>query len=278
MSTPPRPGVGSSAVVGVVAAMYTLPVVAELLGELRPQIPRLGVLVAIYAVSASIGYAALRLRRSHVELASPAAVPMDRRILLIVVLAGAGLMALLLSSAGDHDPRGPTGTSPAVATAFGVLAATVITPVVEEAVLRGVLYQRLRNRTGHSGRRWPWAPFPLVAVVASSVVFAASHYRVRSLGEMGLLVGVGVVLAVVYEVTGRLWVPIVIHGAVNLSADLAALDVPPVPRAVGALGLLVTVSTVLAIVTGPAPPVIGRDALRPLGTTGWRRHVYVPEP
>jgi membrane protease YdiL (CAAX protease family) len=89
---------------------------------------------------------------------------------------------------------------------LAVLAAVVLAPIAEELLFRGLLHRALRTRL----RLIP-------AALISSVLFAIVHVDVvlsQPLALVGLTL-VGVVLAVAYERTGSLLVPIVIHAVHN---------------------------------------------------------------
>ena len=82
---------------------------------------------------------------------------------------------------------------------------TVVVPVVEEVMYRGLLQESMR-RAG--ARPWP-------AVVLTSILFALAHVAaVQPHALIGLFV-FGLGLGWAYERTGRLWAPIVMHGLFN---------------------------------------------------------------
>ncbi len=88
----------------------------------------------------------------------------------------------------------------------------LVAPVAEEVFFRGVVYGFLR--------RWG----VLVAVVGSTVLFVAPHWRGAGI-PMTQIVG-GIVFAAAYEVEGSLMVPIAIHVLGNtaiFALSLAAL-------------------------------------------------------
>ncbi len=85
----------------------------------------------------------------------------------------------------------------------------VLVPLVEELAFRGVIHDALRSHLRAS-----------VATLASAAIFAAAH----PLGSQALWAfGLGVVLAVAYDRTRSLAVPIAGHAAYNLAAYGAAL-------------------------------------------------------
>jgi hypothetical protein len=101
-------------------------------------------------------------------------------------------------------PSPPLARSPLM----GLYLVTLV-PVVEELAFRGVIHDALRSHLR--------AP---VATLASASIFAAAH----PLGPQALWAfGLGLVLAVAYDRTQSLAVPIVGHAAYNLAAYGAAL-------------------------------------------------------
>lgn len=111
-------------------------------------------------------------------------------------------------------PTGPAG----IALAF--VAVVVAAPLAEELVFRGLLH-RLASHL--------WGPWP--AAILSALIFGLLH------GEPWYLfglIGIGLVLALVYEATGSVlacWVTHAVHNAVSLGMMLwgegAAGDPPP---------------------------------------------------
>jgi len=96
---------------------------------------------------------------------------------------------------------------------LAVLAAVVLAPVAEELLFRGLLHRALRVRL----RIVP-------ATAISSLLFAVVHVDVvmsQPIALVGLTL-VGVVLAIAYERTGSLLVPILIH-AVHNAITIAAV-------------------------------------------------------
>jgi membrane protease YdiL (CAAX protease family) len=99
----------------------------------------------------------------------------------------------------------------------------VVAPVSEELLFRGVLYAWLRSRFGVG-----------LGVVLSALAFYLAH--IWSLHPLHFVLGV--MLALLYERSGSLLLPVVLHGAFNLAAALAlSVRVPPASASTG-LGLL----------------------------------------
>ncbi len=112
------------------------------------------------------------------------------------------------------------------ATALTIVTVVVVAPLIEELVFRGLLHRLISRKWG------PW-----MATAISSLVFGLIHAEPWYLFG---LVGIGVVLALVYEATGSVlacWVTHLTHNAVSLgmmlwtdqpaseSAPLTATDV-----------------------------------------------------
>jgi uncharacterized protein len=99
---------------------------------------------------------------------------------------------------------------------LAIVAAVVLAPIAEELLFRGLLHRALRRR-----QRLP------VATAISSLAFAAVHVDVafsQPLALIGLTI-VGAALAIAYERTGSLVVPVVMHAVYNGVAIAALLAV-----------------------------------------------------
>ncbi len=97
---------------------------------------------------------------------------------------------------------------------LAIVAAVILAPLAEELLFRGLLHRGLRRRL---------ALVP--ATTISSVLFAIVHIDVaisQPLALVGLTV-VGVILALAYERTGSLVVPIVIHAVHNAVTIVAVV-------------------------------------------------------
>lgn len=93
---------------------------------------------------------------------------------------------------------------------FTVLGlAVVVAPLAEEFIFRGYLYGVVRKYGG----RW-------CAIGSTSLLFAAIHLHAPSFAGLFLL---GCLLAVVYERTRSLWVPVCMHMVFNAVSVLMAL-------------------------------------------------------
>lgn len=90
-----------------------------------------------------------------------------------------------------------------------LVGAGIIAPISEELFFRGFFYTALRGHTS----MW-------LAVLISSIVFAAGHYDAAGVVASSLIMGLA--LALVYEYTRSLWVAIAVHAFNNSLAVVIA--------------------------------------------------------
>ena len=81
------------------------------------------------------------------------------------------------------------------------VTAVIFAPITEELIFRGYLYPVVKRFTD----RW-------FASIFSGVLFGVIHFNVMALPMLALM---GFILAVIYERSGSLWVPIGCHAAFN---------------------------------------------------------------
>jgi len=93
--------------------------------------------------------------------------------------------------------------SPALMLLIG-LGAVVLAPLAEEIVFRAFLFRNLRDAMGRG-----------LALVISGFAFALVHFEPTLILPLTAL---GVALALLYEWSGSLWVPVVVHALWNLLA------------------------------------------------------------
>jgi len=151
----------------------------------------------------------------------------------------------------ESMPDGPA----AILLAF--LTVVVAAPLAEELIFRGLLHRLASRMWG----RWP-------AIMISSLVFGIVH------GEPWYLfglIGIGVVLAVVYEATGSVlacWVTHMVHNGISLAmmlwSEQATAEILPLTFtdwlvAGGSLVLLVLLSAFLLQSWRPAPAIRNPD-------------------
>lgn len=114
---------------------------------------------------------------------------------------------------------------------LAVLIAVVLAPLAEELIFRGLLHRNLRRRMS-----------VVPATIISSVLFALVHVDVvlsQPIALIGLTLA-GAVMAIAYERTGSLVVPVVIHAVYNATMLVALVVTSRLDPEllVGALGVL----------------------------------------
>jgi len=187
-------------------------------------------LLGVVVLSQVLGLAAalLLLRRRGVPLRPVigARRPLGR---LVAIGAGVGVVTLIAStlvvgilvgiSGSDATPdqvlTGDIAETP-LQLLLAILAAVVMAPVAEELLFRGLLHRGLRVRL---------TIVPATAI--SSVLFAVIHVEVvlsQPLALVGLTLA-GAVMALAYERTGSLVVPVVIHAVYNALTLVAVVAV-----------------------------------------------------
>ena len=93
------------------------------------------------------------------------------------------------------------GDNPWALRAYLVALGTLVAPVAEEVLFRGIALPLLAKRWGAGA-----------AVVVTSLVFASLHFNAASFAPLFVL---GLVLALAYVYSGSLWTSIAIHGLFN---------------------------------------------------------------
>lgn len=81
------------------------------------------------------------------------------------------------------------------------IAAMIVAPVCEEVVFRGYLYPVAKKYAG------PW-----VAGIATALIFSAVHGSMSALLPLFIF---GMVLVLLYELTGSIWAPMAVHCLFN---------------------------------------------------------------
>lgn len=124
---------------------------------------------------------------------------------------------------------------------------TVLAPLGEEFLYRGVIFRPLRDGL----RRWSWAqPWPawlpgVVAAMVSAYFFMASHGGDGQDQQLPMLYAMGLLAAAVYGWTGSLYAPILLHSLNNSAAIAMVLGQ-------SAKAQLTTPTLYLLILAGPA--------------------------
>lgn len=85
---------------------------------------------------------------------------------------------------------------------MGIMA-TILAPIVEELIFRGLIYQTLKD-----------AGYKKSALWISSLLFAAIHINVMTFIPLTLL---AVLFALLYETSGTIVAPIIVHSLFNLA-------------------------------------------------------------
>jgi membrane protease YdiL (CAAX protease family) len=168
-----------------------------------PNVPGVVVISAI-ALAFYAGWVRLVERRRPDELAPRAALPQGTLGLGIGVLLFGVTMALL-AGAGAYAIRGFGGWS-GVAAGFIVMLGAA---VVEEVLFRGFLFRTIRD----IGGTW-------IAVAVSAAVFGALHAfnpGASAISTLAIALEAGVLLALSYAATNRLWLPIGLHAGWNFA-------------------------------------------------------------
>ncbi len=118
----------------------------------------------------------------------------------LVYWVGSGIVNALLPEMGE--PAAETLSQFGGRSILEVLVITAVAgPLAEELLFRGVLYRWLRDRWG-----------VVAAVVLSSATFALAHDDRASIG----LFGFGVLMALLYERSGSLYVAVFAHVVTNV--------------------------------------------------------------
>ncbi len=169
------------------------------------------------------------------------------------LVLSAGLGALL--GVGDQKDSLPATLGATESAAAGVaiaLGVTILAPVGEEFLLRGVVFAGMRD--GARTIMPPWAAVAIAAVI-NGLIFGALHGATDPI-FIPILMLFGVVLCLLYQVTGSLYAPIALHLTNNTVAIATALDWS-VLEAVGlwAFAAAVLTATARAVPRAPRRPV-----------------------
>ncbi|MBO9531861.1 MAG: CPBP family intramembrane metalloprotease [Solirubrobacteraceae bacterium] len=127
----------------------------------------------------------------------------------------------------------------------------VAAPVAEELLFRGILFKGLRDGfRGAMGR----GPAVALGALISGLIFGAAHINGGQNDYIPVLIALGVLLALAYEWSGTIYVPIAIHAINNAVATASSAD----PTADWIIGLIL-LGPVLAVLLAMA---IGRFVRR----------------
>ena len=113
------------------------------------------------------------------------------------------LFSSVTSYSGLRDVLDPALLSPEVSVLMGqIWVASVIAPLSEEIVFRGILYPVLRGRVGV----WP-------AILIQATVFASIHLY-SWIGALSVFIA-GIIFCWLFEKTKSLWSPLLLHSIYN---------------------------------------------------------------
>ncbi|HSI98923.1 MAG TPA: type II CAAX endopeptidase family protein [Patescibacteria group bacterium] len=129
---------------------------------------------------------------------------------IVASLASAAVVTLLEALGLDVAPQAAEQALGLVEPWVAVLAIVILAPIAEELFFRGVVFNALLRERG-----------PRLAYIGSAALFAVIHLSIVALLPIFLL---GLALAWVYDRTGSLLAPIVMHAVVNgISVAIALL-------------------------------------------------------
>lgn len=138
------------------------------------------------------------------------------------LLLAAGLGALIGIEGEQDDLPEKLGAKETAAAGIAIaIAVTVFAPIGEEFLLRGVLFPGLRNSLSRISPMWVAV---LIAALIDGLVFGALHVAGSKAIFLPVLATFGVVLCLLYQFTGSLYAPIVLHATNNTIAISNALD------------------------------------------------------
>jgi len=132
-------------------------------------------------------------------------------LITVVSLAWTALLKFLKLPAAPQDLIGILGAvqSPAVLLAM-LFIACVLAPLNEELLFRGVVFRSLRQRFGRG-----------IALGVSGALFGAMHFNLAGFLPLAVL---GVALAIAYEHSGDIRVPVIAHALFNINTTLVVLS------------------------------------------------------
>jgi len=138
----------------------------------------------------------------------------------LVLAAGLGV---LLGIEGEQDdlPEKLGAKETVLAGLVIAFCVTVFAPIGEEFLLRGVLFPGLRNSLSRVSPMWVAIA---IAAIVDGILFGALHVAGSKAIFLPVLALFGVILCLLYQFTGSLYAPIVLHATNNTIAITNALD------------------------------------------------------
>ncbi len=162
-------------------------------------------------IGAAVALLAMKRRTPfHIDEPRPLAHPAPKHLLILVAtlwlvwsVGQTSLVWILEQGLGSDFVKQQKALSTAPVQLV-LLALLVAAPVTEELLMRGVVYPRLRKAMGY-----------MPAAIVSAALFAAMH---GTSAHLVYTVSLGVLLAISYELTRMIWVPMLLHLLFNLGA------------------------------------------------------------
>lgn len=179
------------------------------------------------------------------------------------LLLAAGLGVLLGIEGEQDDLPEKLGAKETAAAGIAIaICVTVFAPIGEEFLLRGVVFPGLRDSLARVSPLWIAV---LVAAIVDGVIFGALHIAGSKAIFLPVLALFGVILCLLYQFTGSLYAPIVLHATNNTIAITNALDWKFHSGVILWVGAIVTLAllALLARRVGWSVGPLGRDRPTP---------------
>lgn len=141
----------------------------------------------------------------------------------VAYLLLAAVLASLIGADGQQDdlPDKLGAKDTALAGLVIAFSVTVFAPIGEEFLMRGVVYPGLRNSLARFSPKYVAIG---IAAVVDGAIFGALHLAGSKAILVPILVLFGAVLCLLYQATGSLYAPIILHMTNNVLAITSALD------------------------------------------------------
>lgn len=126
-----------------------------------------------------------------------------------------------------------------------IIAVVILAPICEELFFRGLIFRALRD----GGARFVPLPVSIAAAaLISGLCFAAVHNAPGQEAQFAILVISGILWAVLYEISGSILAPILVHAVNNaMSAQFTMVSNPDVTLSAAWLGWIVPAGPVIVI-------------------------------
>ncbi len=138
------------------------------------------------------------------------------------LMLAAGLGVLLGVEGEQDDLPENLGAKETVLAGLAIaFCVTVFAPIGEEFLLRGVLFPGIRNSLSKVSPLWVAV---VLAAIINGLIFGALHIAGSKLIFLPILALFGTILCLLYQFSGTLYAPIVLHATNNTIAMTNALD------------------------------------------------------